>query len=224
MASAAPQAVPAVSGGAPRGNLVLINPDGSEGATFQFPDDVTQIGRNTGRMFGGDAYLSPVHATFTFGADGCNVRDEQSLNGVYVRIARDVPVKLGSGDIFRIGQEIIRYEAIAPADSIDGVEAMGSPNPGLLGRLSLVIGRSTIGNAYTIASDGMHIGRERGDVIFPEDGYVSGLHCRLHHDGSSIVLTDVGSSNGTFVRVRGERVVQSGELLLLGQQLFRLQF
>jgi pSer/pThr/pTyr-binding forkhead associated (FHA) protein len=209
---------------APRGNLVLINPDGSEGASFQLTDGVTQIGRNTGRMFGGDAYLSPIHATFTFSADGCNVRDEQSLNGVYVRIARDVPVRLGSGDVFRIGQEIIRYEAIAPADMVDGVEAMGSPNPGLLGRLCLVIGRSTNGNAYTIASDGMHIGRERGDVIFPEDGYVSGLHCRIHHDGTSVVLTDVGSSNGTVMRVRGERKLLTGDLLLLGQQLFRLTF
>ena len=227
-AAVVPQAVaaaPSVQGsGAPRGNLVLINPDGSEGATYQLTDGVSQIGRNTGRMFGGDAYLSPVHATFSFDAEGCTIRDEQSLNGVYVRIARDVPVKLGSSDIFRIGQEIIRYEAIAPADAFDGVEAMGSPNPGLLGRLSLVIGRSTIGNAYTIASDGMHIGRERGDVIFPEDGYVSGLHCRIHHDGTGVVLTDVGSSNGTFLRVRGERRLVSGDLLLLGQQLFRLTY
>src|SRR6185503_3537582 len=107
---------------------------------------------------------------------------------------------------------------------IDGVEQMGSPNPGLLGRLCLVIGRTTIGNAYTIASDGMHIGRERNDVIFPEDGYVSGLHCRIHHDGSGVVLTDVGSSNGTFLRVRGERRLLSGDLLLLGQQLSRLTY
>ena len=108
--------------------------------------------------------------------------------------------------------------------SINVCPPMGSPDPGYLGRICLVTGRQSIGNAHPIPPDGLHIGRERGDVIFPEDGYVSGLHCRLHHDGSSVVLTDVGSSNGTFVRVRGERVVQSGELLLLGQQLFRLQF
>ena len=70
----------------------------------------------------------------------------------------------------------------------------------------------------------MHIGRERGDVIFPEDGYVSGLHCRIHKDGDSVVLTDVGSSNGTFVRIEGEKKCSSGELLLMGQQLFRLQY
>ena len=82
----------------------------------------------------------------------------------------------------------------------------------------------TSGNVFTIPPDGIHIGRERGDVIFPEDGYVSGLHCRLHSDGQGIVLTDVGSSNGTFVRIENSGPVVNGELLLMGQQLFRLQF
>jgi len=214
---------PSASGGK-RGKLVLINPDGSEGATYTFEGSPAIVGRSKGVPFAMDAYLSPSHATFTFGADGCTVRDEASLNGVYVKVARDTPVRLQNSDVFRIGQEIIRFEAQPTTPRTDGVEPMGSPDPGYLGRICLVTGRQSIGNSHPIPPDGLHIGRERGDVIFPEDGYVSGLHCRLHHDGSSIVLTDVGSSNGTFVRVRGERVVQSGELLLLGQQLFRLQF
>lgn len=207
-----------------RGKLVLINPDGSEGSAFPLGEGATAVGRSAGRLFASDAYLSPLHATFVIGQDGCTVRDEHSLNGVYVKIGRDRPVRLAHGDVFRIGQEIMRFEALPPPELADGVEPMGSPNPGFLGRICLVVGRETISNAYTVAPDGIHIGRERGDVVFPEDGYVSGLHCRIHHDGSSIVLTDVGSSNGTFVRVRGERKVGSGELLLMGQQLFRIQY
>jgi pSer/pThr/pTyr-binding forkhead associated (FHA) protein len=225
-ATAAP-ASPQVSavpqpGAAARGQIVLINPDGSEGASFALADGPTPVGRNSGRLFAQDAYLSPKHATFLLGPKGCTVRDEQSLNGVYVKIARDKPVRINHGDIFRIGQEIIRFETIAPTQSVDGVEPMGSPNPGFIGRICLLIGRQSSGNVHVIQPDGMHIGRERGDVIFPEDGYVSGLHCRIHHDGSGVVLTDVGSSNGTFMRVRGETTVENGDLLLLGQQLFRL--
>ena len=70
----------------------------------------------------------------------------------------------------------------------------------------------------------MHLGRERGDIIFPEDGYVSGLHCRIHSEGGKVVLTDVGSSNGTFTRVRNERTIKKGSLLLMGQQLFRADY
>ena len=218
-----PSAVPQ-PGASARGQLVLINPDGSEGASFGLADGPTPVGRNSGRLFAGDAYLSPKHATFLLGARGCTVRDEQSLNGVYVKIARDKPVRISHGDVFRIGQEIIRYEAIAPTQSIDGVEPMGSPNPGFLGRICLVIGRQSSGNVHVIAADGMHIGRERGDVIFPEDGYVSGLHCRLHHDGSSVVLTDVGSSNGTFLRVRGETEVIAAPDCLVAHPLLRRAF
>jgi pSer/pThr/pTyr-binding forkhead associated (FHA) protein len=227
-APAAPAPAPAAEPAAPAaqayGTLVLINPDGTEGASYSLPDANSQVGRNSGGLFAGDAYMSPVHATFSFGSEGCTVRDEDSLNGVYVKIGRDQPVRLDDGDIFRIGQEIVKFSALPANSPVDGVQPMGSPNPGYLGRLSLVVGRTSYGNAYTIPPDGLHIGRERGDVIFPEDGYVSGLHCRIHDDGKGVVLTDVGSSNGTFLRIKGERKLQNGELLLMGQQLFRLQY
>ena len=68
---------------------------------------------------------------------------------------------------------------------------------------------------------GVNIGRERGHVLFPEDGYVSGLHCSLTLKEDQIFLTDLGSSNGTFIRIKGEREVTAGDILLMGQQLFR---
>jgi pSer/pThr/pTyr-binding forkhead associated (FHA) protein len=219
-----PAAAPAVVARPPRGTVVVINPDGSEGDSFPLADGNTTIGRDAGAVFAADAYLSPVHATFSFAGAVCSVKDEGSLNGVYVKLKRDTPVKLQDGDIFRIGQEILRYEAISGPQLVHGVEPMGSPNPGYIGRLSLVIGRESTGNAHLVPRDGMHMGRERGEAIFPDDGYVSGLHCRVHHDGQSAVLTDVGSSNGTFLRIRGQRQVVSGDLLLMGQQLFRVQF
>jgi len=128
--------------------------------------------------------------------------------------------------VFRIGQEIVRFEdlkLLGPAS--DGVERFGSPAKGYIGRLALVIGRDTTGNAFPVPERGVHLGRERGDILFSEDGYVSGLHCRIAKgtDGK-IYLTDVGSSNGTFIRLRSERVVNRGDILLMGQQLFRVDF
>jgi pSer/pThr/pTyr-binding forkhead associated (FHA) protein len=218
----APAVAPAPLGGS-RGRLVLIRPDGSEGDSFPL-EEMTVVGRDAGGPFATDSYLSPRHAIFAFKGGQLVVTDQNSLNGVYVRIERDVPTELRDGDVFRIGQEILRFEAIpAPAPGPNGVEIMGSPNPGFLGRISLIIGRETTGNSFPIPPGGMHLGRERGDIVFPEDGYVSGLHCRIHSEGGRVVLTDVGSSNGTFLRVRGERTVPAGALLLMGQQLFRVQ-
>jgi pSer/pThr/pTyr-binding forkhead associated (FHA) protein len=222
-AAPSPAAAPAAASTA-RGNLVLIRPDGSEGDSVPL-SDTTAVGRQSGGVFQSDLYLSPRHATLYFEGSQLFLRDEDSLNGVYVRIDRDSPIELRDSNIFRIGQELIRFNTIEPQRvGSDGVELMGSPNPGYIGRLSLVIGRNTTGNSFPIPPGGLHLGRERGDLIFPEDGYVSGLHARIHGEQGRVYLTDVGSSNGTFLRVTGQAPIRSGDLLLMGQQLFRAEY
>jgi len=208
-----------------RARLVLIEPDGSEGPAFRLSGGRTLIGRSTGGIFANDAYLSPEHAEFRFEEDQLVVKDMESLNGIYIRIEPEVPIELFDGSIFRVGQEILRFEApFAPEPPADGTQYMGSPHRGYLGRISLVIGRETTGNSHPIPPQGIHLGRERGDVVFPEDGYVSGLHCRINSEVGHVFLTDVGSSNGTFVRVSSESYVPQGTFVLMGQQLFRAEY
>lgn len=204
-------------------SLTALRADGTEAGRFHMPSTPMTIGRDTGGIFAGDSYLSPKHATFTPKGKQVVVRDESSLNGVYKKLTRDDPVELGLGDVFRIGQEILRVEPLTPlAKSPDGVERLGSPAKGYVGRIALVIGRDTTGNAYPIPESGLHLGRERGDVLFPEDGYVSGLHCRISFQSGKLFLTDLGSSNGSFVRLYKDTSVSTGDVLLMGQQLFRV--
>lgn len=208
-----------------RARLVVIQPDGSEGEAFPLSAQRTLIGRSTGGIFASDAYLSPEHAEFRFEHDQLVVKDMESLNGVYIRIDPEVPIELFDGTVFRIGQEILRFEGpVAPDPAPDGTQHAGSPHHGFVGRVSLVIGRHATGNSFPIPPHGIHLGRERGDVLFPEDGYVSGLHCRIHSEVGHVFLTDVGSSNGTFVRVSNESFVPQGTFVLMGQQLFRADY
>jgi pSer/pThr/pTyr-binding forkhead associated (FHA) protein len=218
---AAAAAVPEGAGGTM--TLTALRADGTEAGTFQLPGSVVTLGRETGGIFAGDSYLSPRHATFrAMGPGRATVRDEGSLNGVYKKLARDVPVELRPNEVFRIGQEIIVFEPLAKEEtSADGVERLGAPSKGYIGRIALVVGREETGNAFPIPESGVHLGRERGDILFPEDGYVSGLHCRLSWDGQKLYLTDLGSSNGTFLRVK-EADLRTGDIVLMGQQLFRL--
>jgi hypothetical protein len=222
-AAAAPAPVPAsdVGGGV---ILTALRADGSEAGTYALPGGTQLVGRDTGGIFAGDSYLSPRHATFKQPAPGrLTVKDEASLNGVYKKLARDAPIELKPNDVFRIGQEIIRFEPLPPATpGPDGVERLGAPSKGYVGRIALVIGRDTSGNAFPVPEAGIHLGRERGDVLFPEDGYVSGLHCRLAWENGRAMLTDLGSSNGSFIRLKEETEVRSGDVLLMGQQLFRV--
>lgn len=222
----APAAGPA-TGAAPSisVSLTALRADGTEAGTFALPSQpTTLLGRDTGSIFAGDSYLSPRHASINVSGSQVMIRDEGSLNGVYLKLRPQAPWMLKFGDLFRIGQEIIKLEALEnQPPGADGVERLGSPRDGYVGRLALVIGRDTTGNAFPIPRGGVHCGRERGDILFSEDGYVSGLHCRIapESDGS-IYLTDVGSSNGTFVRLGRDHVLTSGDILLMGQQLFRI--
>lgn len=204
--------------------LTALRADGSEAGSFAVPGPTFTIGRDTGGIFAGDSYLSPKHATIrSTGPGKVRVKDEGSLNGVYRKLTRDTPVELKPNDVFRIGQEIVRFESLqTPPPSPDGVERLGSPSKGYVGRIALVIGRETTGNAFPVPETGVHLGRERGDVLFPEDGYVSGLHCHIVPQADKVMLTDLGSSNGTFLRLREEVDIHNGDVLLMGQQLFRV--
>ncbi len=207
----------------PAAILTALRADGSEAGSHTLSSGINTIGRDTGSIFAGDCYLSPRHATFTGRAGKLFVKDEASLNGVYRRLRRDEPTLVRSGDVFRIGQEIMRIETLTTvAPTADGVERLGSPSKGYVARLALITGRDTSGNAFPIPEAGLHLGRERGDILFPEDGYVSGLHCRLVWEKGHIVLTDLGSSNGTFVRLTNETELVDNDILLMGQQLFRI--
>lgn len=202
--------------------LTALEPDGSEAGWLQLPYGTTIVGRAAAAIFEGDDYLSPRHASFTPRGHRVLVRDEGSLNGVYRRIEAHVAHRLESGQIFRIGQELIRYESY-PAVQADehGVEPFGSPRRDAVGRIVMVLGRTSTGTSFPVPSRGLHLGREQGEVLFSDDGYVSGKHCAIGYEDGEVYLTDLKSSNGTFVRIE-EDFVDDGDILLMGQQLFRV--
>ncbi len=222
----APNASPAPAAPAPaaaraRLSMTLIRPDGSEGGTHDLRPGENKLGRSFGPVFENDGYLSPVHALLDIRGTTALVRDLDSLNGVFVKMTQEE--ELVSGQIIRIGQELLRFEVIAPPEPTpDGTELMGSPNPGYWGKLTVIIGRDITGAAFPLLGESCTLGRERGEINFPDDGYVSGLHARVILREGRVYLSDLGSSNGTFMKVNTERMVGHESFVLLGQQLFRL--
>jgi pSer/pThr/pTyr-binding forkhead associated (FHA) protein len=202
-------------------SMTLIRPDGTEGGTHDLRPGENKLGRSFGPVFENDGYLSPIHAQLDIRGANAMVRDLDSLNGVFVKMTQEE--ELTNGQIIRIGQELLRFELIsAPEPTPDGTELMGSPNPGYWGKLTVIIGRDITGAAFPLLGESSTLGRERGDINFPDDGYVSGLHARVTLRDGRVFLADLGSSNGTFIKVNGERAVGHESFVLLGQQLFRL--
>ncbi len=225
---AAPEAfVPKVQADAPSAaRLVLIHPDGTEGDTFGLSMGETTVGRShPHKLFSDDPFLSPKHATFYFVKGQLFVRDESSLNGVFLRIKAEV--ELFHWDMFRIGQQLLRFEEMSQVRPVmpgagDGTTVMGSPVRGAWGRLSSVVAIDTSASVWTLRKQEEYMGRERGDFVFPEDGFVSGSHCKVATRDGRYFLQDLGSTNGTYLRIKGEGILTNGDLVLLGQQLFRI--
>src|SRR5262249_56630742 len=96
----------------PRGKLILIRSDGSEGGTQPLMDGTNLIGRTTGGMFENDGFLSPRHAELVVSGSTATVRDLHALNGVFVKLSQEEEIP--SGTTFRIGQELLRFDAIPP--------------------------------------------------------------------------------------------------------------
>jgi pSer/pThr/pTyr-binding forkhead associated (FHA) protein len=76
------------------------------------------------------------------------------------------------------------------------------------------------------------LGRESGDVVFTEDPFLSRRHAAIRVLGAeagatrppTFALVDLGSSNGSFLRIRGEIDLAAGDHFRVGQQLFRVDF
>ncbi len=97
-----------------------------------------------------------------------------------------------------------------------------SPLAAPRGRLHLVMEGGQQGEAYELGDNTM-IGRANGDITFPHDGFMSGKHARVERRGAGFVLVDEGSRNGTFIRINGEVELKSGDMILIGKQLFRFE-
>ncbi len=215
--------------GQPR--LVHIRPDGTHGDAFVVGERLV-AGRATGDLsFAGDLWMSPRHATFRYDDGRLHVRDEASLNGVFLRLqgARRVP----SGTRFLVGEQLLTVE-VCPTDRLalmddSGTCFFGSPRS----TAKLAIGQQLAGGQtglyFRTLGTQLTIGREGNDINFPEDPFLSARHVVVQIVGDPqapdpmIQVTDQGSRNGTFVRVRGEVALAPGDQLFLGQQLLQVE-
>ncbi|MEW5854356.1 MAG: FHA domain-containing protein [Myxococcota bacterium] len=212
----------------PKARLILIDQQGKEGTNFTLKPGDTPCGRVNGAiLFIDDMFVSPTHCTFRFNNNKLNVKDNASLNGVYFRLRAEI--ELQHGDLIRMGRQLMRFESESsiPAETIargadDDSRLWGTPDPKPFGRVVQVMEDGRLGEVRLLRGTEVKLGREVGDIVFPQDGFVSGQHCVFSQRAGRVFLRDVGSSNGTYVRIRGERDLGQDDFLLVGNQLLRV--
>jgi pSer/pThr/pTyr-binding forkhead associated (FHA) protein len=90
-------------------------------------------------------------------------------------------------------------------------------------RLTLVRNDGSAGTSYPLEKPEVVCGRTEGDVRLPDDPTVSPRHARFTRAGSALRVEDLGSLNGTFVRLKAPRRISAGEEIRVGRQLLRLE-
>ncbi len=209
------------------GTLVAVNRDGSDGRTIEIAAETFDIGRTEGSLnFADDAYLASRHARLIVQSGKVILRPLDGVNGVFVRVQS---CELSPGDSFLVGKELLRYEPLAPEERDPpslvehGVRIFGSAPREAWGRLRQLTIAGTARDVWHLTRPELVLGREEGDVTFPDDEFMSRRHAAVKRVGSKARLEDLGSSNGTFVRVRADRELKPGDLLRIGDQLLRYE-
>jgi pSer/pThr/pTyr-binding forkhead associated (FHA) protein len=209
------------------GTLVAVNRDGSDGRIIEIAAETFDIGRSEGSLvFADDPYLAPRHARLVVQNGKVILRPLDTLNGVFVRVQS---CELSPGDSFLVGKELLRYEPLAaeerelPPLVEHGVRIFGSAPREAWGRLRQMTIAGTARDVWHLTRPELVLGREEGDVTFPDDEFMSRRHAAIKRVGSKARLEDLGSSNGTFVRVRADRKLEPGDLLRIGDQLLRYE-
>ena len=144
----------------------------------------------------------------------------QALAGGEARQA----VELQPGDMFLAGEQAFRLEAASRETDqaeADGTYFYSSPKRPSTFRVVQVL-RGGLSGMLINARDAVSIGRDGCDMNFPNDAYMSGRHCKLEASGNRFTLTDTGSKNGTYIRIRNERELSHGDYVFIGHELLRV--
>lgn len=215
------------AGGAVEGRVVVILRDGSEGGVYPLSGTQNDVGRREGDIvLPNDPFLSPRHARVLRQGDAFVLRDLGSVNGIYLRIRRPTP--LADADMILIGQQVLRFEATSEAERQvgpamqHGVMVFGTPEAARVARLVQYTTEGLARDTYYLHREETVLGREQADIVFSDDPFLSRRHAAIAAGhGGAFILSDLGSSNGSALRCRGDHTLEHGDQFRVGRHLFR---
>ena len=222
----------------------------TDGREYQIGERPLVFGRDASSdivVAGND--VSRRHAEIHPRPDGYVLIDT-SVNGTFVRNERVAgELRLGRGDVIRMGTEEFRFyadaapaaEAAAPSSefpavpppgaehrlndtffgvaAVEGQESRPAPAAAPLASI-LVRSGERKGERYQVRVPVANLGRADYNDVVIADPSVSTMHAKLQHRGGIWMLSDLGSTNGTFVDgelASGEVPLGPGATIRLGE-------
>jgi pSer/pThr/pTyr-binding forkhead associated (FHA) protein len=222
-AAAAPPKAP-VPGAAVRVRLATVRSLWGGPDRYEPRGDDVIIGSAGEIALTGERFCAPKEAVLRFRDGKVSLIDLEGGNGVFVRVKK--PVELVLGDMFLVGDQVLCIWANPdPDDAPDPGPTYfySSPRWPSSFRVVQIWEGGQHGTVRTVRGSTLQIGRTLGDMTFRRDPLIEDQHCVIEEQAGAIVLTDLGTRAGTFVRVTGEHEVINGDEFAIGRTRLRVE-
>lgn len=231
--AAAEELVTRLLSSAPAGDATLVlSLPGGKRQEFALAKANILIGRATSNdVVLADPSVSRRHARIEHGAQGYEVIDLGSANGLTVNGLKVARARLGSGDVFGIGDHSFRFliaRERTPESSRFDVESdldatlLESPLSTRLEETALprvVVITAARTWDVPMRGDALTLGCAADNAIVIDAESVSRHHAVIERKAASVVIRDLGSTNGIWVNQQhvSERLLEDGDTIRLGQ-------
>jgi hypothetical protein len=166
----------------------------------------------------GESFCHPREALLKYREGRLFVERLEGYNGVFLRIQK--PVVMGYGEEFIVGDQLLRVEENPLSDDApdpDPTYFYSSPRWPSAFRVVQILAGGARGACLVARGSTLQVGSVIGDLILSGDPLVDAQHCLVEEQASSILLTDLESRNGVFVRTRGRQELVNGDEIVIGR-------
>ena len=206
--------------------LQVIDTLGAVKAEHAIVDSLT-IGRSEGDIkFPLDPGLAPLNARVFVDDGQLFIKDlSNGADNIFLRVSGGYTLQ--SQDIILMGRQEFQFREISGAMSVaagmgialaEVSRTLAEP----VAELHRLHPKGSVPARFPLSLDQVYFGRVKGTYTFPEDKLMSRAHARIVQRAEDFIVEDLGSRNGTFVKVRGTAPLAANGTILLGDQLLRI--
>lgn len=218
----------------PMAVLWILDDDGNTGEFYRLRDDCFTIGRDSGNLvIAHDSKISGKHCEIRRevkeGEFRWYVADLKSTNGTFVKIEEGL---LRHQQEIYIGSRRYRFESAPLGDtSASGdrnedrsgtqewqVATVANPDKFAPSLVDLTPGSEE--KTYQLTGDSPQLGSDaaKSSVVIEGDPFLNPAHCRfIRRENGDWCIEDLGSKNGTWMRISSVRV-RNSNMIMIGEQ------
>jgi hypothetical protein len=195
--------------------LRLLLPEGDK-RLVEMGDRPVKLGSGLDEVgLPGDPRVRPSEATLEIVDGQLWIDVAPDACGVYRRVDGEEP--LHDGDVVLVGDIAARFSAVPEAVPVSGdTQVLGGAAGNPCGRLTFLRRDGSAGPVHDLPQGKTILGRTDGHLNFPSDSRLSRRHARFFASPERVTIEDLDSRNGTYLRLRGRRRLESGDALRVG--------